>query len=91
MQTRPVSPETGYSPITRAKLLVNGQSFDVASLGPTGVVVRDPQHAAPGPALIQLEVDGRITEYQVDLFDGVAPDRHEQQCIIRSVRDEGAP
>lgn len=81
---------TGYSPEISAELLIHGERFNVGSLGPDELIVRAPRPIKPGPGTVRLTVDGRVTLYHIDLFNGIDPTRVDQPYKLLSTFEEAA-
>jgi hypothetical protein len=71
-------PEAKHSPVLSADLLIDGQRFAVAALGPEHVIVRLPRLVPAGEGTILFRADDEVTTYHIDLPQGIDPARHEQ-------------
>jgi hypothetical protein len=74
--------DSGYSPKITIELILHGQRFNVASVGPTMAILRDARKMEPGAGVIQWNVDGRVTSYRVEFSQGVDPERAEQPLVL---------
>lgn len=90
MSARSYAADAGYSPPIHIALELHGQWFDVAEIGPEFVRVRNSLPVPAGIATVRLEVGGQHTVSQVDLFDGIDPERKRQPCriVTASARDD---
>jgi len=75
--TQPVI-ATRHSPALSADLVIRGERFTVAALGPDHVVIHSARAMPPGRGTIRLKLDDHVTTYRVDLVDGLDPSRDEQ-------------
>jgi hypothetical protein len=83
MSAYPIATDSGYSPPLTVSLELHGQRFDIAEIGPEFVRVRGAVPVAEGVAKVHFELDGQLTISEVDLFDGIDPQRKRQPCKIR--------
>jgi hypothetical protein len=58
----------GYSSDVTIYVIVDGQRYDVAQIGPETLILRDAEAALSGPAQIVINVDGREEVHHVILF-----------------------
>jgi hypothetical protein len=82
--------DSGYSPPIAIELIIHGQRFDVASVGPDRAILRDARALNAGLGIIRLTVDAHVTVYQVDLTQGIDPARTEQPFMLIGVESEVA-
>jgi hypothetical protein len=73
--------DVGYSPNISIELFLHNERFDIASIGPSAVVVRSPRLTNPGQGTIRLVVADRVTLLKVDMVHGVNPKQREQSYI----------
>jgi hypothetical protein len=81
---------TGYSPNVSMELTIHGERFNVASLGPSKFIVRNPRLVKPGAGTLRLLVDTRVTIYHMELIDGIDPKRGSQPYRLLSTIEEAA-
>ncbi len=79
-----------YSPLITIELIVRGQQFNVASLGPDNVILRSARSLQPGTGIIRLMIDGHLTTYHVNLPQGIDPQRNEQPFVLIDATREAA-
>lgn len=90
MQSNPTSVESGYSPPLTIDLTMHGERYDVASIGPDSLTLRNPRIARPGHAVVRITIDGRPIIHHIDLFDGIDPARRKQTFRQLGVAEEVA-
>ena len=90
MQSAPTASESGYSPPLTITLMLNGEQFDVAAIGPDALKLRNPRAARPSRAVVRVSIDGRPILYDIDLFDGIDPTRTKQSFRHLGVAGEVA-
>lgn len=73
--------DAGYSPDISIELFLHNERFDIASLGPSAIVVRSPRAAGPGQGTIRLVVADRVTLLKVDMVHGINPAQREQSYL----------
>ncbi|MDA1053859.1 MAG: hypothetical protein O3C40_25705 [Planctomycetota bacterium] len=61
-----------YSATVKASLHVDGDTLNVAQLGPDFCIVREPRNYPPTNARIELTIDGRAETHDVFLTDGIS-------------------
>ncbi len=81
---------SGYSPPITIELIVQGQQFNVASLGPDNAILRSARSVQPGTGMIRLTIDGHLTIYHIDLPQGIDPQRNEQPFVLIDATSEAA-
>ena len=91
MSSRTPQSDTAYSPDLSAELMLHGERFAVAALGPEDVVVRSPRVVAAGHGTVRMVVDGQPTIYEVDLWLGIDPTRREQAYRLIATDANAAP
>ena len=72
---------TRYSPPIRMTLEVDGMVFDVAEAGADHVRLRVPRDCGPMPAVLVVNIDGRIKRRQLMLPEGILKGRNRQPII----------
>jgi hypothetical protein len=87
MNHLPTAPRADYSPDISIELLVHGERFNVASLGPRNLALRDARPMAPGVGIVRLVVDGQVTVIHVDLRTGIDPSRPTQPYVQTTVQE----
>ena len=80
----------GYSPPITIELLLHGERFNVASTGPDRVILRNARSTAAGNGIIRFVVDGVVTDYRVNVIDGIDPNRMHQPISILGILGEVA-
>lgn len=84
-------PNASYSPRIRITLSADGDDFDIASLSPHAIVLRDPHPVQPCTATIRMEVDRHSTVYLVHLIEGIDPAFAKQPYrILKTMEEAGA-
>jgi hypothetical protein len=80
------NPATGYSAAVRLRLEAEGQSFELAQIGPEKVILRAPASLPPCRAEVVMDVDDFTRRWLVALPEGIAAD-----ClVVRTIpQDEG--
>jgi hypothetical protein len=68
---RPVS--TPYSADVRISLEVGGSVYNVAKIGPTRIMVREPVDIGPCDAVLVTTIDGQLRRMQIRLPNGAVP------------------
>jgi hypothetical protein len=82
--------DSGYSPPITIQLQLNGERFNVASVGSRQAILRDARVMPAGIGTVRIDVDGDVTEYQVNLFNGIDPQQVEQPFVLLGVKSEVA-
>jgi hypothetical protein len=68
----------GYSADLEISLIIEGNRYRVAKLGPDYLILADAQEIRPGDSgKVVITVDGRSTAYEVVLFRGASAGRQE--------------
>lgn len=70
--TTSVSPSS-YSARVRLTLVAGNQRLELASIGPEQITTRTPSELAPGPAQLEVTIEGRTEVYDVQLPNGAVP------------------
>lgn len=80
----PVSstPVVRYSATIKLELVIGDRTIRVGQVAPDYIIIDTPVVLAPGPAVLVIVVDGRITRREIDLPQGATFD----SCIIPIVR-----
>jgi hypothetical protein len=78
MDAHPKSVDAGYSPAISIELVLHGERYEVASLSPGRLLLRDARIAPPGRGIVTVSVAGNPTRFLVDLTDGILPDQKAQ-------------
>ncbi|MBI3861328.1 MAG: hypothetical protein HY290_05485 [Planctomycetia bacterium] len=81
---------TGYSAHVRLHLLVGDDSYELASIGPGGVSIREPIELPAGPAEVVMHVDDFERRWQVYLPDGISANSREVRTVPASPADSAA-
>ncbi len=81
---------TGYSPPIKIEMLVQGHTFNVASVGGGRLILRDARPMAPATGIIRIIVDGQPTVHHVHLTDGIDPARTIQPYLLVGESSEAA-
>ena len=63
------------------RLLINGVSLRIARMGPDELLVDSDAAHAPGPALIQMQVDASERQWEVYLPNGVAAGQMQPAAV----------
>lgn len=61
---------SGYSSDVRGWLVVDGQRFTLAQVGPGFCILREPRQLSEGRAEVQIEIDGHLDRQAVLLSRG---------------------
>jgi hypothetical protein len=83
-------PDSGYSPPITIELHLNGETFNVASSGPERLILRNPRAAAAGNGIVRFIVDGKVTDYRVNVPSGIDPGRTHQPVSNVEMQSEAA-
>jgi hypothetical protein len=59
--------ESGYSAHVRLTLRVNGAVHDLSEIGPDWITLRHPVPLRPGPAVVEMAIDGSLSTWSVML------------------------
>jgi hypothetical protein len=65
----------GYSAVVELRLMLNGESIDVAKTGPDRITLVEPRELPAGPAELIITIDGRDTIHPVVLQASSAASR----------------
>ena len=90
MQSAAASAESGYSPPLTITLVLHGEEYDVAAIGPETLALRNPRVARAGQGTVHVSIDGQPVLYHIDLFDGIDPTRQKQSFHHLGVTQEAA-
>jgi hypothetical protein len=82
--------ENSYSPPLQMELTLHGQRLQVASLGNGRLSVRDARPIPAGQGTVCVLIDGEPTVFSVDLFNGIDPQRSDQQFQMLGALQEAA-
>ena len=83
-------PGSDYSPDISIELLIHGERFSVASLGPGFMIVRQSRPVPPGPGTVTLTVNKRVTIFHITLSAGIDPSQRRQSYQLLSTVEEAA-
>lgn len=90
MDATQIPAQAKHSPALSANLIIHGERFTVAALGPDHVVVLSARPVPPGHGIIHFRMDDHLTTYHVDLVDGIDPHRGEQVYRLLETIEEAA-
>jgi hypothetical protein len=82
------SSDAGYSPPIRIQLYLHGNCIELATVGRSGIRLRNPHFAPPGAGVIRLDIDGRCTTYHVELPLGLKHENTIHPIIVLSTAAE---
>jgi hypothetical protein len=76
----------GFSSNIKITLTVAERQFNVASVGPKHVILRDACRIEPCKAVLRLQIDEHVTEDVVELPNGIDPtvDRQPYVCVSKA-------
>jgi len=81
---------TRHSPALSADLVIRGERFTVAALGPDHVVIHSARAMPPGRGTIRLKLDDHVTTYRVDLVDGLTQAATSKSTALLETIEEAA-
>jgi hypothetical protein len=73
----------GYSADVRLRLIVGERTFELASIGPERVKLREPAQLASCDAEVVMNVDDFERRWQVYLPDGISPNSREVRTVTQ--------
>lgn len=79
-----MSSQGGHSARVQMQLLVNGDSFSVARMGPDFLLVDAPVNLPPGDASVIFQVDQSERRWSVNLPDGISADSKRVAIAVRA-------
>ena len=69
------SASNGYSASVRLTLRVGQRRLALAQVAPTWVLFDQPVRLSPGPAVLEIDIDGRCSPINIELEPGEMPAR----------------
>ena len=72
--------DVGYSPLISAELHLHGKRFVLSAMGPAFLTIHTTDSAPAGLGTIHLYINGVLSTSEVELPEGVAPDRKHHVC-----------
>jgi hypothetical protein len=72
----------GYSPELSIDLFLGDERFNVSSVGPDELSIREARRMPAGPGTLRMTLDGKVTTRAVHLPDGIDPDRDRQSYQV---------